>query len=221
MAGGFVVHGVLLHDDYMKLAGLFRSEADAQKNFVWMLLAHVICAGAFAWIYSRGAEAAPWLPQGLRFGVAVALLTIVPDVYDLLRRSADAGVDRDQADRIRRNCDSPSRPARCIHLSEFAHRKNLGCRSDGHGVEWRRGRATVDLVAQAAHLGRTRSRMQTGCVDHRARLKFISRTHAPWRRSGGDFAGGVTGSMARTLRKAPQQYTRRSPPDLTTGTRRG
>jgi hypothetical protein len=78
MAGGFVVHGVLLHDDYMKLAGLFRSEADAQKNFVWMLLAHVIYAGAFAWIYSRGAEAAPWLPQGLRFGVAVALLTIVP-----------------------------------------------------------------------------------------------------------------------------------------------
>jgi hypothetical protein len=78
MAGGFVVHGVLLHDDYAKLTGLFRPEADAQKNFAWMLLAHVILAGAFAWIYSRGVEAAPWLPQGLRFGVAVALLTVVP-----------------------------------------------------------------------------------------------------------------------------------------------
>jgi hypothetical protein len=78
MAGSFVVHGVLLHDDYMKLANLFRPEADAQKLFPLMILAHVILAGAFVWIYSRGVEAKPWLPQGLRFGVAVALLTIVP-----------------------------------------------------------------------------------------------------------------------------------------------
>jgi hypothetical protein len=27
---------------------------------------------------SRGIEAAPWLPQGIRFSVAVALLTVVP-----------------------------------------------------------------------------------------------------------------------------------------------
>jgi len=43
-----------------------------------MLLAHVILAAAFVWIYARGAEAKPWLLQGIRFGVAVALLTIVP-----------------------------------------------------------------------------------------------------------------------------------------------
>ena len=35
-------------------------------------------SGAFVWIYSRGAEAKPWLAQGLRFGVAIALLTVVP-----------------------------------------------------------------------------------------------------------------------------------------------
>lgn len=78
MAGSFVVHGVLLHDDYAKLSTLFRPEADAQGHFPLMILAHVILAGAFAWIYSRGVEAAPWLPQGIRFGIAVALLTIVP-----------------------------------------------------------------------------------------------------------------------------------------------
>ena len=43
-----------------------------------MILAHVIMAGAFVWIYSRGVEAKPWLAQGIRFGVAVALLTVVP-----------------------------------------------------------------------------------------------------------------------------------------------
>jgi hypothetical protein len=29
-AGSFVVHGTLLHDDYMKLSGLFRPAAEAQ-----------------------------------------------------------------------------------------------------------------------------------------------------------------------------------------------
>jgi hypothetical protein len=78
MVGSFVVHGTLLHDDYTKLSGLFRSEAEAQPLFPLMVLAHIILAGAFVWIYSRGVEAAPWLPQGTRFGVAVALLTVVP-----------------------------------------------------------------------------------------------------------------------------------------------
>jgi hypothetical protein len=78
MAGSFVVHGVLLQPDYMQLSSLFRAENDAQNYMPFMLLAHVIMAGAFVWIYSRGVEAKPWLAQGLRFSVAVALLTIVP-----------------------------------------------------------------------------------------------------------------------------------------------
>jgi hypothetical protein len=76
--GSFVVHGVLLSADYMQLTSLFRTEADAQKYFPLMILAHVILAGAFVWIYARGVEAKPWLAQGVRFGIAVALLTIVP-----------------------------------------------------------------------------------------------------------------------------------------------
>lgn len=76
--GSFVVHGVLLHADYMQLTNLFRTEGDAQQHFPLMVLAHVILSGAFVWIYSRGAEAKPWVAQGVRFGVAVALLTTVP-----------------------------------------------------------------------------------------------------------------------------------------------
>jgi hypothetical protein len=76
--GSFVVHGVLLSSDYMQLTDLFRTEADQQKHFPLMILAHLILSGAFVWIYARGAEAKPWLAQGVRFGVAVALLTIVP-----------------------------------------------------------------------------------------------------------------------------------------------
>ena len=78
MAGSFVVHGVLLGADYAKLAHLFRTEADSQAYFPFMLLAHVLLAGALVRIYARGVEAKPWVGQGLRFGVTVALLTVVP-----------------------------------------------------------------------------------------------------------------------------------------------
>ncbi len=78
MAGSFVVHGVLLKADYMSVPNLFRPEAEAQQLFPLMLLAHVILAGAFVWIYARGVEDAPWTGQGLRFGLAVAFLTAVP-----------------------------------------------------------------------------------------------------------------------------------------------
>ena len=78
MLGSFVVHGALLGADYAKLSSLFRSEADSQQYFPLMILAHVLLAGAFVWIYQQGVKAKPWLAQGLRFGLAVALLTVIP-----------------------------------------------------------------------------------------------------------------------------------------------
>ena len=75
MIGSFVVHGMLLKADYAAMPNLMRTEADSMKYFPLMLLAHVILSGAFAWIYARGVEPKPWLPQGVRFGVAIALLT--------------------------------------------------------------------------------------------------------------------------------------------------
>ena len=78
MIGSFVVHGSLLYADYAALPNLFRPEADAQRYFPLMILAHVILSGAFVWIYSRGVEDKPWLMQGVRYGIAVAFLTIVP-----------------------------------------------------------------------------------------------------------------------------------------------
>lgn len=79
MVGSFVVHGTLLQADYAKLSTLFRPPADAQAYFPLMILAHVVLAGAFTWIYARGVQARPWVGQGIRFGVAVALLTVVPN----------------------------------------------------------------------------------------------------------------------------------------------
>jgi hypothetical protein len=77
--GSFLIHGVLLHSDYAQLPNLFRTDADAQKYFPLMILAHVVLSGALVWIYARGAEAKPWVAQGARFGIAVAMLTAVPN----------------------------------------------------------------------------------------------------------------------------------------------
>jgi hypothetical protein len=77
-AGSYIVHGLLLDADYRQLAGLFRDPADAGRHFPLMFVAHVLLSGAFVWIYARGVEPKPWLAQGVRFGIAVALLTVVP-----------------------------------------------------------------------------------------------------------------------------------------------
>lgn len=75
--GGFVIHGMLLQDEYMA-TGLMRPEAEQEGFMAWMVLAHVMMAGAFTWIYARGVENKPWLGQGLRFGLALALFCTVP-----------------------------------------------------------------------------------------------------------------------------------------------
>ena len=43
-----------------------------------MIAGHVLMAGALVWIYRQGVADKPFLGQGLRFGGAVALLTVVP-----------------------------------------------------------------------------------------------------------------------------------------------
>lgn len=77
MLGGMVIHGMLLQDEYAA-TGLMRPEAEQQGFMALMLLAHVMMAGAFTWIYARGVENKPWLGQGLRFGLALALFCTVP-----------------------------------------------------------------------------------------------------------------------------------------------
>ena len=74
-------------------------------------------AGAFSWIYIRGHEARPWLPQGLRFGFAVALLTVIPTyiIYYVVQPMPGATVV--EADRFRQHCAFAARGGGGIHES--------------------------------------------------------------------------------------------------------
>jgi hypothetical protein len=43
-----------------------------------MLLAHAFKAVGFTWVYRAGRDGRPWLGQGVRFGLAVAVLATIP-----------------------------------------------------------------------------------------------------------------------------------------------
>jgi hypothetical protein len=73
----FVVHELLLGADYAVTPGM-RPQAEMQKLVSFIVGAHAIFGGAFTWIYMQGKEDKPWLMQGLRFGIAVACLAVIP-----------------------------------------------------------------------------------------------------------------------------------------------
>jgi hypothetical protein len=75
---GFVVHAWQLGPEYAKLTGLFRAPADAQAHFPYMILAHVCMGVGVTWVYRQGREAKPFLAQGVRFGLALAVLIVLP-----------------------------------------------------------------------------------------------------------------------------------------------
>jgi hypothetical protein len=78
MIVGFVVHATLLAPDYATLPNLYRPVTEQQNYFHFMLLAHLIMAIGLTWIYRMGRDDSPWLGQGLRFGIAISILMIVP-----------------------------------------------------------------------------------------------------------------------------------------------
>ena len=72
----FVVHGLLLAPDYADTPGM-RPPAQAQQIIGYLILAQAIFGAAFAWVYYQGKEDKPWLMQGIRFGLAIAALTVI------------------------------------------------------------------------------------------------------------------------------------------------
>jgi hypothetical protein len=79
MLVGMVVHGMMLHGDYDKLAGtVFRTPADSQQHFIYIIAAHLSMAIGLTWVYRQGRTAAPWMGQGVRFGIALWVLITIP-----------------------------------------------------------------------------------------------------------------------------------------------
>ena len=78
MLFSFLVHALWLQPTYDSMTNMMRTPAEQESMFHFMLIAHVLMSAAFVWIYQRGREDKPWLQQGLRFGVAIAIMAPIP-----------------------------------------------------------------------------------------------------------------------------------------------
>jgi hypothetical protein len=79
LAGGrYLIHSVWLAQDYLNNTNLWRPQ-DQMLKVLWVIyLANFLFALGATLVYARGVESKPWLGQGLRFGVLLALVTGIP-----------------------------------------------------------------------------------------------------------------------------------------------
>ena len=73
---GLLFHGVLLAPDYTALSAVYRSP---QAAMFWiMVVAMLIMSAAMVTIYRFGRQDRPFLGQGIRFGLMIAAVSVIP-----------------------------------------------------------------------------------------------------------------------------------------------
>lgn len=77
LAGLFLIHAVWLKQDYTETAGLWRTPEAVRSRGWAILLGTVIYVIGVVLIYVRGREAKPWIQQGARFGILLAMVATV------------------------------------------------------------------------------------------------------------------------------------------------
>jgi archaellum biogenesis protein FlaJ (TadC family) len=77
LGGLFLIHSVVLRQDYVDTAGLWRPHEEQVMRAWAMLLAVLIYVVGAVLVYMRGVERKPWMGQGVRFGILLALVVVV------------------------------------------------------------------------------------------------------------------------------------------------
>ncbi len=78
MGTNYLVHGVWLMPDYDAIPLSHRSAEGIMHRFWAMALGQFFFAAMFAYIYTRGREKKEWMPQGIRYGIVMTFMTVVP-----------------------------------------------------------------------------------------------------------------------------------------------
>jgi hypothetical protein len=77
---GYLIHEVWLMPVYQEYAVVWRPE-EIMRHKMWVnWVGQLLFVLVFAWVYTRGVEDKPWVGQGLRYGVAMTLLAVIPAV---------------------------------------------------------------------------------------------------------------------------------------------
>jgi hypothetical protein len=77
--GGFVIHNIWLMQDYRAHSDLWRAQDAMFHRMLHIYLANLIFSIGAVLIYVRGVEAKPWVGQGIRFGILLALVSVIPN----------------------------------------------------------------------------------------------------------------------------------------------
>lgn len=78
MGSNFLIHSVWLMRDYSAIPDSWRPVADMQHKIWLMWIGQLLFTILFAYIYTRGVEAKPWVGQGIRYGILITLFTVIP-----------------------------------------------------------------------------------------------------------------------------------------------
>jgi hypothetical protein len=78
MGGSYLLHGVLLKSSYMATSELWRTDDAMGHRFWMMIVAQFIFVLGAVMIYQRGVERKSPVGQGVRYGILLALVSMVP-----------------------------------------------------------------------------------------------------------------------------------------------
>lgn len=74
----YLVRGIWLIPIYSHYELIWRLRGMMMPHFWVMWLGQLLFIVMFVWIYIRGVDSKPWVKQGLRYGLMMTLLTVVP-----------------------------------------------------------------------------------------------------------------------------------------------
>jgi hypothetical protein len=75
----YLIHGVWLAPVYRDNSGVWRDAATMQHKMWVLMVGQFLFVLFFVWVYTRGVEVKSWVGQGIRYGILMSLLTIVPE----------------------------------------------------------------------------------------------------------------------------------------------
>jgi len=78
VATSYLIHAVWLRHDYQLAASAFRPLAGLRHRLWIVDVGEAIFTVLFCHLYTRGVEDKPWLGQGVRYGILMTLLVVVP-----------------------------------------------------------------------------------------------------------------------------------------------
>jgi len=78
MGTNYLIHDILLMPDYDAIPLSHRDNAGIAHRMWVMAIGQLLLAAIFTYIYTRGVERKSWVVQGIRYGILMTFLMVIP-----------------------------------------------------------------------------------------------------------------------------------------------